>query len=509
MPRATKACARLPPVGANLADLVSETAARIPEAPAIIAADRTVSWSELERLSRAVAGGLVARGLQNGQRVAMLVGNSPEFVYTYFGILKAGLIAVPLNTAYTAREVSELLGHSGASLLVHDSERASLAREAADEVPTVELGSVEWRRLTVGSTPPPANDVDPEATAVLLFTSGTAGTPKGAMLSHRALRANLDQLAELTEPPAMVADDNVLVLLPLFHSYGLNAVLGMAALTGATIVLGGRTNPGEALSLIRTHRATVVATAPPMYQAWSSEADIVEALRGVRLLISGAAPLSAETFRVFTEVAGVPVWEGYGMTEASPVITSTLVSGRPKPGCVGQPLPGVEVELRDPDSGVVDEGDPGEVIIRGANLFSGYWPDGHDGPDSEGWWATSDVGLLDDDGDLHLVDRRSDLIIVSGFNVYPREVEGVLEAMPGIREVAVVGVADETTGETVKAYVVADDEIEVTAVIDFARTKLARFKCPTMVDFVAELPHSATGKITKNALREQQTESGQ
>ena len=494
-------------MGANLADLVSETAARRPESPAIIAADRTVSWSELERLSRAVAGGLVARGLANGQRVAMLVGNSPEFVYTYFGILKAGLVAVPLNTAYTVREVGELLAQSGAGLLIYDADSRALAAESAGEIPAVELGSVEWRRLTVGSTPPPADDVDPEATAVLLFTSGTAGTPKGAMLSHRALRANLEQLAGLSDPAAMVADDNVLVLLPLFHSYGLNAVLGMAARTGATIVLGGRAGPSDALALIRTHRATVVATAPPMYQAWAREADIVEALRGVRLLISGAAPLSPETFRVFSEVAGVPVWEGYGMTEASPVITSTLVSGRPKPGCVGQPLPGVEVQLRDPDTGVVDDGDPGEVVIRGANLFSGYWPDGHDGPDGDGWWATSDVGLIDDDGDLHLVDRRSDLIIVSGFNVYPREVEGVLEAMPGIHEVAVVGVAHETTGETVKAYVVADDEVDSAAVIEFTRARLARFKCPTQVDFVAELPHSATGKIAKSSLREQPTES--
>lgn len=490
-------------MGANLADLVSDTAARTPDAPAIIVADRTVAWSELERLIRAVAGGLVARGLQRGDRVAMLVGNSPEFVYTYFGILRAGLVAVPINTSYTAHEVTQLLEQSQAGLLVCDAGRRELALAAAGAVPTVEIASADWRRLTVGSTPPPADPVDPEATAVLLFTSGTAGTPKGAMLSHRALRANLEQLSQLTDPPAMTSADTVLVLLPLFHSYALNAVLGMAAYTGATVVLGGRSKPADALRLVKTHRATIVATAPPMYRAWADIADLTEALRGVRLLFSGAAPLSGEVFRVFEQLAGAPVWEGYGMTEASPVITSSLASGYPKAGAVGKPIPGVEMQLRDADGEPVDDGDPGEVVIRGDNLFSGYWPDGHDGPDADGWWATSDVGIVDSDGDLRLVDRRNDLIIVSGFNVYPREVETVLEEMPGIVEVAVVGVPDDGTGETVKAFVVAEgDELDATSVIDFARTKLARFKCPTVVDFVEQLPHSATGKVAKGSLRE-------
>ena len=496
-------CATLPIVGANLADLVSDAAARTPDAPAIIVADRTVRWSELERLVRAVAGGLVARGLQPGDRVAMLVGNSPEFVYTYFGILRAGLVAVPINTGYTAHEVAQLLEQSTAGLLVCDTARRRLADEAAGDVPAVEIGSADWRRLTVGSTPPPAEAVDPESTAVLMFTSGTEGTPKGAMLSHRALRANLAQLAQLDDPPAITGTDKVLVLLPLFHSYALNAVLGLAALTGATVVLGGRSRPDDALRLVRTHRASVVATAPPMYRAWSDIANLAEALRGVRLLISGAAPLSDEVFRVFEQVAGMPVWEGYGMTEASPVITSSLASGHPKPGAVGAAIPGVEVQVRDADGEPVDDGDPGEIVIRGANLFSGYWPDGHDGPGPDGWWPTSDVGIIDEDGDLHLVDRRSDLIIVSGFNVYPREVENVLQQLPGIAEVAVVGVADDSTGETVKAFVVAaDDELDAAAVIEFARTRLARFKCPTVVEFVDTLPHSGTGKVAKGSLRE-------
>lgn len=496
-------CARLPDVSPNIADLVSECAARTPQKPALICPSRTLSWAELDRLVRAVAGGLRTIGLKRGDRVAIVVGNSPEFVSTYFGVLRAGMVAVPINTSYTSYEIGYLLSQSGASLVIADADTTAVVTQGAGDVRVITVGTGAWRSLTVGSTPPPAEEADAEDLAVLLFTSGTSGKPKGAMLSHRALGANLDQLAALSDPPAMTADDVVMVILPLFHSYALNGALGMVAKTGATAVLTERFDPIEALRLVRTHGATVVATAPPVYGAWLNLANLRESLAGVRLLISGAAPLGSDVFDAFTEAAGQPVWEGYGMTEASPVITTTLVTGSPKPGSVGRPLAGIDVELRDEQGLPVDEGDPGEIVIRGANLFSGYWPDGRDGPGDDGWWATSDVGIIDSDGDLRLVDRRNDLIIVSGFNVYPREVEDTIAKMPGVREVAVMGTQDAYTGETVKAIVVSDDDaLSSTDIIDFARTRLARFKCPTIVDFVAELPHSGTGKISKGALRE-------
>jgi long-chain acyl-CoA synthetase len=340
--------------------------------------------------------------------------------------------------------------------------------------------------------------------AVLMFTSGTSGLPKGAMLSHRALFANLDQLSAVSDPAPMLPDDVVLLILPLFHSYALNAVLGMLAKNGAAAVLPDRFDPAHDLALVQRHRVTVVATAPPVYQAWSELPQVAASLAGVRMMVSGAAPLTRELHEAFTAATGLPVWEGYGMTEASPVVTSTIVSGRPKPGSVGQPLPGVEVKLCDEDGQEVDERDPGEVVVRGPNLFSGYWPDGHGGPDAEGWWATGDVAIFDQDGDLRLVDRRNDLIIVSGFNVYPREVEEALGRVPGIVEAAVVGVPDDTTGEAVKAFVIGEEgaDLDAEAVIAACRTRLARFKCPAVVEFVAELPHSGTGKISKGILRE-------
>ena len=485
----------------NVADLVTRAAARTPDAAAVVFSDRTVTWSEQERLMRAFAGGLAARGLHQGDRVAMLVGNSPEFLTAYFGALRAGMVVVPINPGFTAFEVEYLVSQSKASLLISDPDTHRVAVEAAGAVPVVRTGSEAWRRLMVGSTPPPPQATDPEDLAVLMFTSGTSGRPKGAMLSHRALLANLDQLTALVQPAAVMPSDVVLILLPLSHSYALNGGLGLVAYTGATAVITNRTDPVSALRLIATHGVTVVATAPPVYVAWAQQPDIAAALADVRLLVSGAAPLSRNLFVTFEDATGQPVWEGYGMTEASPVITSTLASGTPVPGSVGKPLPGIELRVVDNNGADVDEGDPGEVVIRGANLFSGYWPDGVDGPDDEGWWATSDVGIIDGDGDLRLVDRRNDLIIVSGFNVYPREVEDVLMGMPGVAEVAVMGIPHPYTGETVKAVVVASEELDSEQVLQFCQTRLARFKCPTVVEFVASLPHSGTGKVSKGALR--------
>ncbi len=489
-------------MGSNVAELVTQAAARTPNAPAIVCSDRTTTWSELERLVRAFAGGLQARGIGPGERVALLVGNSAEFVVAYFGTLRAGCVSVPINTSYTAFEVGYQVEQSGAALVVCDPQTLAVARDSAGEVPLLVAGSEDWRRHMVGSTPPPADPGGGEDLATLMFTSGTSGKPKGAMLSHRALLANLDQLASLDDPPATVADDVVLIVLPLFHSYALNGALGMVAKAGATAVLTERFDPEAALDLVQVHDVTVVITAPPVYRVWSQTPGVREALAPVRLLVSGAAPLTGEVYHSFADVAGQTVWEGYGMTEASPVITTTLVSGRPMHGSVGRPLPGLDLKLCDEDGELVDEGDPGEIIIRGPNLFSGYWPDGHAGPGDGGWWPTSDVGIIDGDGDLRLVDRRSDLIIVSGFNVYPREVEDALGRMPGISEVAVVGVPDDYTGETIKAMIVASEELDSDQVIAFARTRLARFKCPTIVEFIDSLPHSGTGKISKGALRE-------
>ncbi|HEY9565438.1 MAG TPA: AMP-binding protein, partial [Nocardioides sp.] len=343
---------------------------------------------------------------------------------------------------------------------------------------------------------------DPESLAVLLYTSGTSGRPRGVMLTHRALLANIEQIASVE--PAMIAVDDVLLgVLPLFHVYGLNAVLGASLRLQTRLVLAPGFHPSGTLDLIEDEAISVVPVAPPVFPHWLRMEDLAERLGPVRLVLSGSAPLAAEVIEEFQKLSGVAVHQGYGLTEASPVVTSTLCGSESGIGSVGVALPGIEIRLKDEDGRAPEGSDPGDIEIRGANLFSGYWPDGQGGPDEEGWWATGDVGFLSPEGALSLVDRRKELVIVSGFNVYPSEVEEVLGEVPGVSAAAVIGVPDEATGEAVVAYVVSDgDPVEVEgAVRAHATEKLARFKQPTTVNVVAELPYTVTGKVQKGRLR--------
>jgi long-chain acyl-CoA synthetase len=502
------------PARTNVADLLRDTAAARPDDVAFVdgVTGREITWSTLDAAVDAMAHGLRRHGLGPGDRVAMMLGNRIEFVATYFSTLRAGLVSMPLNTAYTEHEVGDLLTRAGARLLVTDETCEAVALAGAAEAGTevVVVGDRSYDGIVRAGSRADAHldddrpePHDPESTAVLLFTSGTSGPAKGAMLSHRALLANIAQMRQL-DPPPMADDDVVLLVLPLFHIYALNAVLGMATAVGASSVLVPKFSPASALETVQQYQVTNIPAAPQVFVAWAKEADLDHQLAGVRTLISGAAPLSPAVFATFAELAGQPVWEGYGLTEAAPVVTSTMVGRRPKPACVGSPLPGVELRFVDESGDDADEDDPGEILVRGANLFSGYWPDGEGGPDSDGWYATGDVGYLDTDGDLHLVDRRRDLILVSGFNVYPFEIESVISALPDVAEVAVIGVPDERTGETVKAYVVPlpGRTLNREQVAAQCEKRLARFKCPTVIEIVETLPHSSTGKIAKARLRE-------
>jgi long-chain acyl-CoA synthetase len=355
---------------------------------------------------------------------------------------------------------------------------------------------------------------DAERLAVLLYTSGTSGRPRAAMLSHRALLANIEQAAAV-DPPMISADDVVLGVLPLFHVYGLNAVLGGVLRHRARLVLVDGFDPEASLVVIEDEAVTVLPVAPPVFAHWQAVADLRERLSGVRLVLSGSAPLSRELVMAFTERTGIEVHQGYGLTEASPIVTSTLCSRRTAGelaavGSVGAALPGVEIRLVDGSGGPPEGGDAGEIELRGANLFSGYWPDGTAGPDREGWYATGDVGFLDD-GDLVLVDRLKELVIVSGFNVYPVEVEDVITEVDGVAEAAVIGARHPVTGEAVVAYVVPfppssqgssyDAEEVEERVRDHCTIRLARFKRPAEVHVVDELPHTVTGKVAKGRLR--------
>lgn len=499
---------------ANVADLLRETAAARPDEVAFVDAPsgREITWATLDAAVDAMAHGLRRHGLVAGDRVAVMLGNRIEFVATYFSTLRAGMVSLPLNTAYTEHEVGDLLSRAGARLLVTDeaSEAVAVAGAATAGTEVVVVGDRSYEGIVRAGLRADAHlddgeaaPFDPESVAVLLFTSGTSGPAKGAMLSHRALLANIDQLRSI-DPVPIDGDDVVLLVLPLFHIYALNAVLGLAVATGARSVLVPKFSPSGTLEVVQRHEVTNIPAAPQVFVAWSTVPDLDHQLAGVRTLVSGAAPLAPAVFSAFADLAGQPVWEGYGLTEASPVVSSTMVGRRAKPGCVGSPLPGVEIRFVDESGEESDEDDPGEILVRGANLFSGYWPDGSEGPDADGWYATGDVGYLDADGDLHLVDRRRDLVLVSGFNVYPFEIEAIIATHPDVAEVAVIGVPHESTGETVKAFVVPLPGRTVTReqVSALCESRLARFKCPTIIEIVETLPHSSTGKIAKARLRD-------
>jgi long-chain acyl-CoA synthetase len=352
--------------------------------------------------------------------------------------------------------------------------------------------------------------------AVLLFTSGTAGLPRAAMLTHGNLRANIDQIRATTESGAVdpaagpaTADDVALGVIPLFHIFGLNAVLGLALTVGATVVLVERFDPPAALALLAEHGITVVSGVPTMWRAWADlpppDSGGANPMASVRLGVSGAAALDPELRRAIAARYGVVLAEGYGLTEASPVVTSGV--GREAPdGSIGLPLPGVLVRLIDRFGEDALVGDPGEVWVKGPNVFTGYWDDAEAtraALTEDGWLRTGDLAVVDDDGFLWLVDRAKDLIIVSGFNVVPAEVEAVLMGHPDVSEAAVVSVPDARSGEAVKAFVVpvAGAHVDEAAIVDHAARHLARYKCPSIVTVVDELPHGVTGKLLRRQLR--------
>jgi len=498
---------------------VAAAAVATPDKPALIWHDTTVTWGQLDRRVDGAAAALAGMGLAAGARVAIALPNSPRYAVTLFGVLRAGLVAVPVNPRFTARELRHVLADSGASVLVASPEAAEVAERLRGDLPELSHVLPELPELPDGRPVPGEGDL-----AVLLYTSGTEGSPKGAMLTHRALMANHEQLAAITPAP-VGPDDTLLLAVPLFHAYGLNSGLGAVAYHGATGVLvepgagGTPSDPAESLALIARHRVTGVLGVPSMYQAWSLLPGLGASMASVRVAVCGAAPLDAGAAARFRAATSLPVAVGYGLTETAPVVTSTLASPEPKPGSIGRPIPGVEVrlvaadgsdvaDLSDVDDFDLDVGppetDPGEIVVRGANLFAGYWPDGHGGPDADGWWATGDIAYADADGDLFLVDRRGELILVNGFNVYPREVEQVLESHPGVAEAAVVGVPHPYTGQTVKAFLVRapGTDADPEDLLAHAERNLARFKRPTAVEFVAELPHSAIGKVRKAELRD-------
>lgn len=495
----------------NLASIIDGHPA---ESPAVISRGEVTDYGTLRDQVARLRGGLLGLGIEPGDRVALLCANNWYFVAPYLAILGAGAVAVPLNPSSPAAEIERELEIVGArALVVGPTAAEEAARLDLDRLAELEFtiaaegrGGADCVLLDSLLDSEPADMVprDADDLAVLMFTSGTAGAPKAAMLTHGNLCTNIDQVLDLRgggDP-----DEVSLAVLPFFHIFGLNVILGGALRSGASVVLVERFDPVSSLETIRDHGVSVVAGAPTMWTAWLATPGIDrDAFETVRIATSGAAPLDADVSRRIEERFGLEVGEGYGLTEASPVVTASL--GLPwRPGSVGAAVDRVELRIVDVDGADALIGDPGELWVRGPNVFGGYWEDPDATAlalDADGWLHTGDIALVDEEGFIYLVDRAKDLVIVSGFNVYPAEVEGVIMELPGIAECAVVGVPHPHTGEAVKAFVVLESGIsyEEDVIVEHCAEHLARYKCPQKVDFVTELPMNMAGKVVRRSLR--------
>jgi long-chain acyl-CoA synthetase len=488
----------------NLASFLLAAAGTTPDSPAL-RGPTAMTYRELAECVARHARGL-AGDVAPGDRVAILAGNDDAFVVAYLAILTVGGVAVPLNPAAPDAELARGLaavepvlvlcgpGFDGRDLAGFDPSRRRALSAVAD----------------AGADRDPVAPVerDDDDVAVLLFTAGTSGAPRPAMLTHGNLHANIAQV-QSHPSTRRNGDDVVLGVLPFFHVYGLNVVLGVGLASGSTIVPVAHFDPVVTARVVTDEQVTVLPAVPTIFTSWveaAPEAIPADAFASVRVAVSGAAALPPEVAEAFRRRFGVAVHDGYGLTETAPVVTTSAVDSTPRPGSIGAPLPGIEVRLVDAQGVDALAGDPGEIWVRGRNVFAGYWRDPEATAavlDPDGWLRTGDVAVADDDGFLRLVDRIKDTIIVSGFNVFPTEVEDVIRARPDVAEVAVVGMPDERTGERVKAYVVPDagGTPDLATVQAWCRERLARYKCPTDVEVIASLPRGLSGKVLRRGLR--------
>ena len=484
---------------------------------AIVSRGVTTTYGELQMQVAAMRGALDGLGVGKGDRVALLCGNTIEFVVAYFACLGRGIVCVPLNPTAPAPELQRELSVVGARAVVvapsavaawSGVDRSALGHLAHVIATTGDLGDALQFRDLLQHEAAPVVDMQPNDLAIMLFTSGTAGSPKAAMLSHGNLQSNLDQLAQVRR---LDHTDVVFGVLPLFHIFGLNVVLAYSLMRGASLVLVERFDPMTAIETIRDRKVTLIPGAPPLWMAFEQMPTLPkDSFASVRIALTGASKMPEHTTRALFERYGLLVTEGYGLTECAPVVTTTTnvekTTALTKIGSIGRVLPGVEVRLVDESGENALRGDAGEIWVRGPNVFLGYFEDPQATAralTADGWLRTGDIAVIDDDGFFYLVDRAKDLIIVSGFNVYPAEVEEAIREHSAVAQAAVVGIEHPHSGEAVRAYVVLrqDAHLDEDAVIDHCRARLARYKCPTKVLFVSQLPTGATGKVLRRELR--------
>jgi long-chain acyl-CoA synthetase len=489
----------------NLASILTESAAHDPDRVAVKLDDVTLTYGLLDGATALMAGLLADKGVGPGDRVGVMLPNVPYFAVCYYGVLRAGAVVVPMNVLLKQREVAFYLRDSGAKLLLawhgFAQDAQAGAQEAGAECVLVTPG--EFEQLLGATQPrPEVADADDSDTAVILYTSGTTGTPKGAELTHANLKRNCAIARELF---GLGAEAVTLGALPLFHSFGQTCALNATISGGGMLTLIPRFDPAKALEIIERDRVSVFEGVPTMYNAMLHSPDAARYdTSTLEVCASGGAAMPVEVMHGFGEKFGCKVLEGYGLSETSPVASFNHPDRERKPGSIGTPVAGVEMKVVDDEGLDLPTGEVGEIVIRGHNVMKGYWnrPEATAEAIRDGWFHSGDLAKVDEDGYFFIVDRKKDMIIRGGYNVYPREIEEVLYEHPAVREVAVVGVPHDELGEEIGAAVALKDGAEVTTdeLRQHVKGQVAAYKYPRLVWLVDELPKGPTGKILKREI---------
>ncbi len=506
-----------------------------PDAAAVICGDSQMTYAELNSATNRVANGLVSLGIRAGDHVALSCPNIPQFPIVYFGILKTGAVAVTLNVMFRPREVAFHLQNSDAKAVLcfegtADFPLAQTVKEGFDQVPACEKfvvigldpitttasidGSVNLSELTQGHPDTfQTHPSKPDDTAVIFYTSGTTGQPKGAEMTHMNLAMNAMFARDLVLSAAdhSIGGSNVtLVTLPLFHTTAQNGQMNANFYGGSTIVLLPRFDAKAMVDVVIKHKVNFWTGVPTMF--WmllkyvrENNIDTAPLRENLKLLFSGGAPIPVELMREFEDIFGVRVLEGYGLSETSPVAMFNHVETKSKAGTVGQPLMCTEIACFDRDDNPVAVGEAGEIVVRGHNVMKGYYnnPEATAEAFRGGWFHTGDIGVFDEDGYLSIVDRKKDMILRGGYNVYPRELEEVIMTHPAVSLVAVIGIPHEKYGEEVKAFIILKPNVEITEneMMNWCKEQISANKYPRSFEFCESLPMSATGKVLKRELR--------
>ena len=514
-PWAEKCFAARPRDKETLADVLVPAMTLAPDRIAIYFEGKEITYRQIDEQGNRIANALVGLGVKKGDRVVVHLDNRPEFVDIYQGIMRAGAILVPTNVMYTADEMEHITSDSGAVVAFVRGDLVAKLSAVRDRFPAlreiVAVGDTDDRTvrdypsMKTAPTTRPSVAIDPDDTAFIQYTSGTTGKPKGAMVSHANVLSVIDAMAQLANVPA-VEGDVVLLVLQLFHAYALNLAINRTFLGVTPFVLVTRFDAARVLELMERYRVTVFYGAPPMYFAIVNLPDVKRFdLSRLRMAFSGAAPLPVVILERFKDLTGVQICEGYGLSETAPTLCSNVAGPFFKPGSVGPAIPGVTLRLVDDHDNDVPRGEVGEILARGPNVFKGYWNREAETAEAMrgGWFHTGDLARVDADGYYTIVDRKKDMVLVSGYNVYPIEVENVILRHPKVLDAAVVGVRDDYQGESVKAVIVLreGEMMEPKELTDYCRKHLAAYKVPRHVEIRKELPRSVTGKLLKREMR--------